>query len=290
VTSSHKPAARTAVAFQGEPGAFSQRAIVQLCGPKVSIVPCQRFDEVFKALDRGKVSGAVIPIENTLHGSVHENYDHLLNFKFEIIAETNVRIVHNLIAPPGVGFRAIKRVYSHPVALNQCLDFFSANPQIERVPFYDTAGSVKMVMEEKFRDAAAIASDLAAEIYGGKMLKRSIEDDRRNFTRFFLLRKPGSRKAPPRPIQAAGKEFKTSLVFTTRNIPGALFRGLSAFALRDLNLTKIESRPLRGKPWEYLFYVDLIGQVTDTRVQKALGHLAEIADLLRVLGSYPRAL
>jgi prephenate dehydratase len=274
------------VAFQGEPGAFSQRAIVQLLGERATILPCQRFDEVFARLDRGEAAAAVIPIENTLHGSVHENYDHLLKYPFEITAETNVRIVHNLIACPGVTFRKVKRVYSHPVAINQCLDFFSANPQVERVPFYDTAGSVKMIMEERMTDAAAIASDLAADIYGARLLRRSIEDDRENFTRFFLLRRKGDRRAPKAETQSTSR-YKTSLVFTVRNIPGALFRALSVFALRDISLAKIESRPLRGKPWEYLFYVDLIGRAEDPAIQKALGHLEELADLCRVLGCYP---
>jgi prephenate dehydratase len=273
------------VAFQGEPGAFSQQAIRQLLGDAVRTEPCQRFDEVFATLrDRG-ADAAVVPIENTLHGSVHENYDHLLHYDFPIVGETNVRIVHNLIVPAGVSFSSIRRVYSHPVALNQCLDFFASHSQIEKVPFYDTAGSVKMLMEERPEAAGAIASALAAEIYGAKILRRGIEDDRHNYTRFFLLARPGSRIRPDH----AAKEFKTSIVFTTRNIPGSLFRALSAFALRDLNLTKIESRPLRGKPWEYLFYVDLIGRVDDPRFQNALGHLGEIAGVLRVLGSYPRA-
>jgi prephenate dehydratase len=268
--------------IQGELGAFSQEAARQLFGPKSEVVPYPTFESVFKALHTGKINSAVIPIENTLAGSVHENYDHLLHFDVRIAAETNVRIVHHLIAPPGVRFKDLRKVYSHPVALNQCLKFFARYPKLERVPFYDTAGSVKMVMEKKDPDAAAIASDVAAAIYGGRILKRSIEDDRRNFTRFFLLY-PSKRLPPPR----RSTEWKTSLVFTTRNIPGALFRGLSAFALRDLNLTKIESRPLRGKPWEYLFYLDLLGRETDPRVQNALRHLGEIADFLRVLGSYP---
>jgi prephenate dehydratase len=273
------------VAFQGEPGAFSQQAIRQLLGPSARTEPCQRFDQVFTTLGDKGVDAAVVPIENTLHGSVHENYDHLLHYDFPIVGETNVRIVHNLIAPPGVSLQSIRRVYSHPVALNQCLDFFANHPHIEKVPFYDTAGSVKMLMEERPNAGAAIASALAAEIYGGKVLRRGIEDDRHNYTRFFLLARPGSDIKPDR----AAKEFKTSIVFTTRNIPGSLFRALSAFALRDLNLTKIESRPLRGKPWEYLFYVDLIGRVDDPRFQNALRHLGEIAGVLRVLGSYPRA-
>jgi prephenate dehydratase len=233
------------------------------------------------------VQAAVVPIENTLAGSVHENYDHLLHHRLPIVAETSVRIVHNLIAPPGVAFRKIRRVFSHPVALNQCLNFFADNPHIEKTPFYDTAGSVKMIMEKGLEDAGGIASALAAENYGATILKRSIEDDRRNFTRFFLLRRPEfARKFPVK--TSSRTRWKTSLVFTTRNIPGALFRSLSAFALRDLNLMKIESRPLRGKPWEYLFYLDFLGHVDDPVSQKALGHLREVADFLLVLGCYPR--
>ncbi len=275
------------VGFQGEPGAFSEVAARRFCGEAIDPIPFTRFEEVFAALTARSIDRAAIPIENTLHGSVHENYDHLLKFDLPILAETSVRIVHNLIANPGVKFRDIRRVYSHPVALAQCLDFFTANPQVERVPFYDTAGSVKMIAEQGLADAGAIASAVAAENYGAHILKRSIEDDRRNFTRFFLLchRDEWSKLHKK---QAAGEPAKTSIVFAIRNSPGALFRSLSAFALRDLSLTKIESRPLRGKPWEYLFYLDLIGQESDTNVQKALGHLNELADLVRVLGTYPK--
>ena len=271
-------------AFQGEAGAFSHEAALRLLGPRVQVKPCVRFDDVFVALRNKQVDAAVIPIENTLHGSVHENYDHLLHFDFRIVAEINLRIVHNLIALPGVRFRALKRVYSHPVALNQCLNFLAANPQLERIPFYDTAGSVKMLRDERRADAAAIASAVSAEIYGACILRRSIEDDRQNFTRFFLLRRPDQK--PLRLSQPDCRNWKTSLVFSTRNQPGSLFRALSAFALRDLNLTKIESRPLRGRPWEYLFYVDFLGNLRDHRVQKALGHLEELADMLRVFGCY----
>jgi prephenate dehydratase len=278
---------RQLAAFQGERGAFSEEAARKLLGLSIEVLPCQRFEDVFHALDQKQVQAAVIPIENTLHGSVHENYDHLLQYDLPIVGETSVRIVHNLIAPPGVPLGKIRRVFSHPVALNQCLDFFVRNPRFEKVPFYDTAGSVKMVMEEGLNDAAAIASAVAAEIYGGKILRRSIEDDRQNFTRFFVLRRPED--VLRRPV-AAGRSgrWKTTVVFSTRNVPGALFRSLSAFALRDLNLTKIESRPLRGKPWEYLFYLDFIGQVDEPACRNALGHLRELADLLRVLGCYAR--
>ena len=191
------------------------------------------------------------------------------------------------MAQPGVPFSRIRRVYSHPVALNQCLEFFARHPRIERVTFYDTAGGAKMIMEEGIRDAGAIASAVAAEIYGARILRRSIEDDRRNFTRFFLLRTPDYARKYPKGIPP-NSQWKTSLVFSTRNIPGALFRCLSAFALRDLNLTKIESRPLRGKPWEYLFYLDFLGRVDSPPAQNALGHLRELADVLKVLGCYPR--
>lgn len=275
------------IAFQGARGAFSEEAARKLVGPQTDVLPCERFEDVFRSLKSGEVSGAAVPIENSLAGSVHENYDHLVNFELPIVAETSVRIVHNLIVRKGVSFSKIKRVYSHPVALNQCLDFFAKNPQIERVPFYDTAGSVKMIVDEGLGDAAAIASSVAAEIYGARILRRSIESDRQNFTRFFLLRTEQYARrhiTPP----SAHTTWKTSLVFSTHNVPGALFRALSAFALRDLNMTKIESRPLRGKPWEYLFYVDFLGRVDTPNAQNALNHLRELADFLRVLGCYPK--
>jgi prephenate dehydratase len=272
------------IGFQGELGAFSQEAVQKLLGDAAVVVPYQRFEDVFKSLDAGETDASVIPIENTLHGSVHENYDHLLNYNVRIVAETNVRIVHNLIAPVGVRLKDVRRAFSHPVALNQCLDFFVRHPNVEKSTFYDTAGSVRMVVNEGLRDAAAIASSVAAEIYGAHILKRSIEDDRRNFTRFFLLNTKKKRVLPPQPTSPV---WKTSLVFSTSNTPGSLFRSMSAFALRDLNLTKIESRPLRGKPWEYLFYLDFNGSEGEEKVQNALRHLQELADFLRVLGSYP---
>lgn len=275
------------IAFQGEKGAFSQQAARQFLGENVEVLPCERFELVYMALRDGAATGAAIPIENTLHGSVHENYDHLLNFDVTIVAETSVRIVHNLIAAPGTKFRDVTKSYSHPVALNQCLKFFSAHPNIRKETFYDTAGSVKMLMEQRPAGAAAIASSVAAETYGATILKRSIEDDRQNFTRFFLLRPQNFRA--PRTVRKEKSPFKTSIVFTTRNSPGSLFRALSALALRDISLTKIESRPMRGKPWEYLFYLDFLGHSSDEKVKNALAHLREVADFLRVLGSYPAA-
>jgi prephenate dehydratase len=267
-------------AFQGEPGAFSHAAARKLLGPDINVLPCPVFDEVFRAVKQGRATHAVIPIENTLHGSVHENYDHLLSYEMPIVGETNIRISHQLIAMPGTRFKDVRRVLSHPVALNQCLRFFEHNPQIEKVPHYDTAGSVKTLSIERPAGSAAIASEAAAEIYGGAILKRNIEDDRQNFTRFFLLH--------PKPVKFTEGErrWKTSLVFATPNRPGSLFKAMACFALRDLNLTKIESRPLRGKPWEYLFYVDVIGHAEQPALANALRNLGELTTLLRVLGSY----
>lgn len=268
------------VAFQGEPGAFSHAAAMKLLGNRVSVFPCPSFRDVFEALQSGKVEHAVIPIENTLHGSVHENYDYLLEYEHFICGETQVRISHYLIARPGVRFRDVKRVFSHPVALNQCRRFFAVNEQVVQAPFYDTAGSVKMVIEKSLGDAAAIASETSATLYGGQILRRNLEDDRQNYTRFFLLTK----QQPGTPRSLA--DWKTSIVFSISNVPGALFKAIACFALRDLDLTKIESRPLRGKPWEYLFYIDIKGHQRDLPVESALANLKEMTAFVRVLGSY----
>ena len=276
--------ARKKVAFQGARGAFSEEASRILLGDDLAYLPCERFEQVFRALADGKVRYAVVPIENTLAGSVHENYDHLLEFQLPIIAETRVRIVHNLITRPETKFSQIRSAISHPVALRQCLRFFEKHPQVRSEVFYDTAGSVEQVMRQRDPAVAAIASALAAQYYGAKTLRRSIEDDRRNYTRFFLL----ARKAPK--LRAKnGQTLKTSIVFSTRNQPGTLFRCMSALALRDINLIKIESRPLRGRPWEYLFYVDLIGSPLEERYRNAMSHLAEMTEFLTVLGCYPQA-
>ena len=272
------------VAFQGARGAFSEEVSRILLGDDLAYLPCERFEQVFRALAEGKVRYAVVPIENTLAGSVHENYDHLLKFQLPIIAEARLRIVHNLIARPEAKFSQIRSAISHPVALRQCLRFFEKHPQVRSEVFYDTAGSVEQVMRQSDPAVAAIASALAARYYGAKTLRRSIEDDRRNYTRFFLL----ARKAPKlRPKN--GQTLKTSIVFSTRNQPGMLFRCLSALALRDVNLIKIESRPLRGRPWEYLFYVDLIGSPLEASYRNAMSHLAEMTEFVTVLGCYPQA-
>jgi prephenate dehydratase len=293
------------VAIQGELGSFSHEAAERML-PRCTVVPCARSAEVFDRVERGSVEGAVIPIENTLAGTVAEHADLLVSRNVFIQAEYLLRIIHNVIAPPGVQMRSLRRVLSHPVALDQCRDFFHQHPDIEPVPFYDTAGSVKHIIENHLKDAAGIAGQQAAREYSGKILKAGIEDEKSNFTRFFLIRQLGrGRRSPSRVSQArrgvghaaAGTDScrlspaganKTSIAFKVKNLPGALFKSLSVFALRDISLSKIESRPMRGRPWEYVFYVDFL-RGDDEPAQNALRHLEEVADFVKVLGVYPAA-
>lgn len=247
--------------------------------PGCTVVACARSAEVFDRVERGAVAAAVIPIENSLAGSVAEHFDLLLARRVFIQREFRLRIVHNLIAAPGIKRSDLRRVFSHPVALDQCRNFFRRHPRIEPVPFYDTAGSVQHVIAGNMKEAAAIAGRRAAAVYHGRILAAGIEDDKRNFTRFFLVRK-GRRVLP-------GAD-KTSIAFSLKNVPGALFRALSVFALRDISLSKIESRPMRGRPWEYVFYVDFL-QGDDAVARAALRNLAEISDQVKVLGIYPSA-
>src|ERR1700686_5406875 len=267
------------IAIQGELGSFSHEAAESVL-PRAKVIPCARSLEVFDRVAGGSVDGAVIPIENSLAGSVAEHFDLLLGREVYIVREFRLRIVHNLIAPPKTKLAEVRRVFSHPVALDPCRDLFAKNPKLEPVPFYDTAGSVKHVVAEDFGDAAGIASRRASEVYGGKILKAGIEDDKKNFTRFFLIR-----RGKPHAVSGADK---TSLGFGVKNIPGVLFKALSVFALRDISLSKIESRPMRGRPWEYVFFVDLLrGDDEDSR--NALRHLSEVSELVKVLGIYPEA-
>jgi prephenate dehydratase len=268
------------IAFQGELGAFSHSAALKLLGPKINLEPRSSFREVFESLRLGTVKAAVIPIENTLHGSVHENYDLLLDYNFSISGETSIRISHQLIAMPGVRFQSIERVLSHPVALNQCKSFFQKYPRLVAEPFYDTAGSVKALKEKGLKNSAAIASETAAATYGGVILRKGVEDIKENFTRFFLLTKQPSK------ARSSKTPSKTSVVFSTANRSGSLFRAMACFALRDLNMTKIESRPFRGKPWEYLFYVDFLGSLDEKKTQNALENLREATHFVKILGSY----
>ncbi|HZQ22182.1 MAG TPA: prephenate dehydratase [Terriglobales bacterium] len=266
------------IAIQGEAGSFSHEAALRML-PGCKVVSCARSPEVFDRVKRRQVWGAVIPIENSLAGSVAEHLDLLLTQDVFIQREFYLRIIHNLIAAPAVKIGGVRRVFSHPVALEQCRDFFRGHPHMQAIPFYDTAGSVKHVIENGFTDAAGIAAKEAAAVYRGKILKAGIEDDKRNFTRFFLVRKPR---------QEARGSNKTSIAFSVKNTAGSLFKALSVFALRDISLSKIESRPMRGRPWEYVFYVDFL-RGEDEAAQNALRHLGEVADLVKVLGIYPAA-
>ena len=265
------------VAFQGEPGAYSELAVFNYFGD-VETLPCESFDAVFDAVNAQKCDAGLIPIENSLAGSIHQNYDLLLRNQLHIVGEYLLRVRHCLIAMPDVKMADIKKAISHPQALGQCAAYLRSHG-IKAEQVYDTAGSVKILKESGDRDTAAIASRRAAELYGMNILEEGIEDNPENFTRFLAIR---SEAVVPK------EESKTSIVFTLKNQPGSLFKAMSVFALRDIDLTKIESRPLQGKPWEYLFYVDFIGATHEEISRRALDHLGEYAVTLRVLGSYPR--
>ncbi len=266
------------VAIQGEVGSFSDEAARSFL-PRCSIVPCVTSSDVFDRLERGRVAAALVPIENSLAGPVAQHLDLLLAREAFVQREFRLRIRHNLVAVPGVKVSHIRRVYSHPVALEQCREFFRRHRQIRPESFYDTAGSVRHVVEQKLRDSAAIAGSRAAAVYGGHILMRGLEDDKQNFTRFFLVAR-GRRM-----VRGANK---TSIAFALKNAPGALFKALSVFALRDIDLSKIESRPLRGRPFEYVFFLDYL-RGDDDDARHALTHLREIAEFVKVLGIYPAA-
>ena len=265
------------VAFQGELGAYSEQAVFNYFG-QVETQPCESFDAVFDAVVSGACESALIPIENSLAGSIHQNYDLLLRHNLHIVGEHFLRVQHCLITMPGVKKEDLKKAISHPQALGQCAGYLRTHG-IKAEQVYDTAGSVKMLKESGAHDVAAIASRRAAELYGMQILEEGIEDNLENYTRFLAI---------SHNLIKPETEAKTSIVFTLKNVPGALFKALSVFALRDIDLTKIESRPLAGSPWEYLFYVDFIGATHEETAKRALDHLGEYAVMLRVLGSYPR--
>lgn len=267
------------IAFQGEVGAYGEMAARAHFGPAATLVACPTFEAVFVAVESGQAEAGLIPIENSLAGSIHQNYDLLLAHPLHIIGEQPLRVSHCLVAHPYATVGELTTVFSHPQALAQCARFLRQHPHLATQATANTAASVRAVRESGRRDHAAIASRRAAEAFGMAVLAEAIEDDPANFTRFLALaRTPGQ----------PGEHAKTSLVFSINHQPGALFKALSVFALRDIDLTKIESRPLVGKPWEYLFYVDILGARAEPRVQRALDHLAEYALMVRVLGSYPR--
>jgi prephenate dehydratase len=265
------------VAFQGEPGAYSEQAVFNYYG-EVETLPCESFDMMFDSVVSGKSDLALAPIENSLAGSIHQNYDLLLRHDLHIVGEYLLRVRHCLITLPGVKKEDVKKAISHPQALGQCAGYLRSHG-IRAEQVYDTAGSVKMLKESGALDTAAIASRRAAEIYEMQILEEGIEDNAENFTRFLAV---GREAVIPE------GEAKTSIVFTLKNQPGSLFKAMSVFALRDIDLTKIESRPLQGKPWEYLFYIDFVGSTGNETTKRALDHLGEYAMTLRVLGSYPR--
>jgi len=268
------------IAIQGEPGAFSHEAALKLVAG-AEILPCALSAEVFRALDEGAVDAAAIPIENSLAGSVLEHFDLLLKHDVKVVEETLVRIRHNLIAMPGVSIGEIERVFSHPVALAQCRSFLAAHPGMEAVAFYDTAGSVKQLMETRERNVAAIASEAAAATYSAEILERGIEDNPENYTRFFLVRRAGE-------AQTDADANKMSIAFTLENRPGSLVAALSALSAIGTNLTKIESRPVHGKPWEYIFYVDCqIGSSAEGT--RALEALDAHCGMVKELGRYREA-
>jgi prephenate dehydratase len=278
-----KSAATARIAFQGERGAFSEEAALKLLGADVTLVPCATFDATFSAIRNQAADYVLAPMENSLAGSVHRSFDLLVESGLHIVGEVTIPIVHNLIGVPGAALERIASVESHPVALAQCERFFIAHPRLKRIPAEDTAGSVREVMRTGDATRAAIASRRAAELYGAVILQEHLEDDRENYTRFFLLA----------PSAEAFEEFpaadKISLVFQLAHKPGALHHALEPFARRNINMMKIESRPVHGRPWQYRFYLDLQAAASDPEFAAALAELAQQAVELKVLGSYKSA-
>ena len=267
------------VAFQGEIGAYSEEAAFHFFGPSTQVKPCESLDDVFRVVEQDEVQFGVVPIENSLEGSISRVYDLLLDSSLRVCGETELRVAHCLIASPETRLDLIKRVYSHPQALGQCQAFLK-HLDLELIPTYDTAGSVKMIKEKGITDGAAIAGTRAAEIYGMQIIAREIEDNPNNYTRFFILAK---QDAPP-----SGND-KTSIVFSVKHRPGALYEFLNKLASKNINLTKIESRPTRQKPWEYNFYLDFEGHREDKEAREALDKLEKTSIFVKVLGSYPKA-
>jgi prephenate dehydratase len=273
----------TRIAFQGVRGANSEVAARKLFGARCRTQPHETFEEVFAAVGRGKASHGIIPIENSLAGSIHQNYDLLLSHSLHIVGETTLRIQHALMAPPGLTMRQLRFVRSHPQALAQCSDFFHAHGAIRPVPFFDTAGAAESLSSAPLGDTGAIANALAARLYGLAILRRNVENRENNVTRFLVLS-----RIPWHPRK--GVRTKTSIVFSpARNQVGILFRILGVFALRDIDLIKIESRPDPRTTFSYLFYCDLAGNPSQEKVARALEHLSEMVSHFKILGVYPRS-
>jgi prephenate dehydratase len=272
------------VAYQGEPGAYSEAA-AQRYAPDATLQPCPSFDDVFRAVESGAVSYGVLPIENSIGGTIHRNYDLLLEHQLQIVGDLELRVVHSLIALPGTSIDQVKQIYSHPQALAQCDRYLRSLPGVEVVATYDTAGSAKLIKDKQLAGAAAIASERAAAVFGLQVLESGIQDFADNITRFLVVAPAGTPG-----LSGGAPSNKTTVVFTLANEAGALFKALSVFALRGIDLTKLESRPIPGRPWEYLFYADLAVGADDARCGRALAHLPEFAPTFRNLGSYASTL
>ena len=261
------------LAYQGEPGAYSEAAAL-LYSPDVETLPCRTFDAVFEAVLQKRATHGIVPMENSVGGTIHRNYDLLVDHEIPITGEVELDVVHCLMAVPGTTIADITTVYSHPQALAQCERYLKdLGVTVEAV--YDTAGGAKLVAEQRLPGAAALASRRAADVFGLEVLQEAVQDFEFNITRFFVIGGTTPKDAN-----------KTTIVFALPSAPGALFKALSVFALRDINLSKLESRPVRGRPWEYLFYVDLEARRDDLSCGRALTHLAEFAKWTRVLGTY----
>lgn len=267
------------VAYQGEPGAYSESAVYSYFGSSAQPLPCRTFSDVFRSVEMEKTAFGIVPIENSIEGSVNAVYDLFLKYDPRVCGEIILKITHCLIANPGTKLSDIKVIYSHPQALGQCRAYLESL-NCELISTYDTAGSVKMIKEQELTDAGAIAGERAAEIYSMNILARDIADNPNNYTRFFVLSK---NDAPP-----SGND-KTSVIFSTKHIPGALYQALGEFAKRKINLTKIESRPTKRRPWEYNFYLDFEGHRSEQRCAEALEGLRSKAVFVKILGSYPKA-
>ncbi len=271
---------RTVVAYQGEPGAYSEDAVVAFFGETVETLPCVDFRDAFEAVDSGKATHAVLPVENSIEGTVSPVNDLLLEHDLTVTGEIIVPVSHCLIANPGSKIEAIRVVYSHPQALGQCRRFLSLHPGWRQIPAYDTAGSVKLVHEQGRAEEAAIASRRSADLYGMQVLAENIQTEHENSTRFFRLE---------RHPQAPKDADKTSIAFVAKNVPGSLHRCLGEFASRGINLTKLESRPRPSRPWNYVFYADLEGNLEEPNVREALGTLVTTAGFVKVFGCYRSA-
>jgi prephenate dehydratase len=269
-----------AVTFQGERGAYSEMAALQYF-PNAKVLPKKSFPDVFYSIETGEADYAVVPIENSIEGSINETYDLLLQTKITVSGEIYQRVRHCLIVNKGITVGRIVVVYSHPQAIAQCRSYLQLK-KLESVPTYDTAGAVKMIKEKIIMNAAAIASSRAAEIYGMDVLEEGIEDRKNNFTRFLVLSKPKTKTKP------TGHD-RTSIIFSVMHLPGALFGILKEFASREINLTRIESRPTKETPWEYNFYVDFEGHYEDETIKKALQSIENKSVYFKILGSYKKA-